>query len=93
MICFRKDQIETEDSERSTELSVIDRFILSGELTPEELVQETYTVFTSVSITTLKYRIQTEEDSERSTELSVIDSERHRRSQTFYDKISGFALQ
>lgn len=32
------------------QLGVIDRFILSGELTQEELIKETFTIFTSVSI-------------------------------------------
>lgn len=38
-----------EDSRVNTELSVIDRFLLSQELDKDELVQETFTIFTSVS--------------------------------------------
>lgn len=45
----KKDLINSEeDSVKSTQLSVIDRFILSQELDPTELLQETFTVFTSV---------------------------------------------
>ncbi|XP_059051021.1 cytochrome P450 4C1-like [Achroia grisella] len=36
-----------EDSLRNTELSVIDRFILSQELNRQELLKETFTIFTS----------------------------------------------
>lgn len=39
-----------EDPQKITELSVIDRLILSNELTNLELLQETFTIFTSVSI-------------------------------------------
>lgn len=38
-----------EDSLKNTKLSVIDRFILSKELNEEELLKETFTIFTSVS--------------------------------------------
>ncbi|KAL0818411.1 hypothetical protein ABMA28_008882 [Loxostege sticticalis] len=37
----------SEDSLKNTQLSVIDRFILSGELDKEEMVNETFTIFTS----------------------------------------------
>lgn len=52
-----------EDSVGNTDLSVIDRFILSRELSDAELIDETFTVFTSVSIFLLfKYEIQTDTD-------------------------------
>lgn len=38
-----------DDSMNNTKLSVIDRFILSNELSPDDMVQETFTIFTSVS--------------------------------------------
>ena len=38
-----------EDSSTNTQLSVIDRFILSNELNYRELIDETFTIFTSVS--------------------------------------------
>lgn len=43
------------DSVINTELSVIDRFILSKELKQDDLVTETFTVFTSVSDSIIKY--------------------------------------
>ncbi|KAJ8712786.1 hypothetical protein PYW08_008090 [Mythimna loreyi] len=44
----KKDLMNKEDdSGVNTQLSVIDRFLLSQELNKEELVQETYTIFTS----------------------------------------------
>lgn len=38
-----------EDLSTNTQLSVIDRFILSHELNSKELIEETFTIFTSVS--------------------------------------------
>lgn len=38
-----------DDNVKNTQLSVIDRFILSKELDGEELLNETFTIFTSVS--------------------------------------------
>lgn len=38
-----------EDSIKNTELSIVDRFILCQEMDREELRQETFTIFTSVS--------------------------------------------
>ncbi|XP_045454028.1 cytochrome P450 4C1-like [Melitaea cinxia] len=37
----------TEDSSKNTQLSVIDRFLLSNELDTKELIDETFTIFTS----------------------------------------------
>ncbi|XP_039751858.1 cytochrome P450 4C1-like [Pararge aegeria] len=48
------DELTVEDSINSTQLSVIDRFILSEELDPSELLQETFTVFTSSQEATAK---------------------------------------
>ncbi|KAH9631391.1 hypothetical protein HF086_012179 [Spodoptera exigua] len=43
-----------DDSSVNTELSVIDRFLLSQELNKDELVQETFTIFTSSQEATAK---------------------------------------
>lgn len=39
----------SEEGTWNVKLSVIDRFILSGEMEKEELLKETFTIFTSVS--------------------------------------------
>ncbi|XP_028173337.1 cytochrome P450 4C1-like [Ostrinia furnacalis] len=45
---YKTDLMNTEeDSLKNTQLSVIDRFLLSGELEGEELLKETFTIFTS----------------------------------------------
>lgn len=47
----KRDLMNSEDDAViNTQLSVIDRFLLSQELDKDELVKETFTIFTSVSI-------------------------------------------
>lgn len=54
----KRDLMDTEtDAGVNTQLSVIDRFLLSSELNKQELVHETFTIFTSVSIPILSMHV------------------------------------
>lgn len=49
---WKTDLLNIDDDDKiNTELSVIDRFILSQQFNNDELLEETFTIFTSVSAT------------------------------------------